>query len=218
MSAITGRILDALDPDKQIEAAQETGQAEPAPEAIAKAAAMLLEEAAKPLAANPDLRKRLVEVKRSYEQVIDTVSKDELTIAGHSEQAREKAEETITSFRQFIEDNKDEILALQALYSKPYKQRLTYTDIKDLADAIKPPAAKLDPGLPMARLRDARQIEGKRLRPANSHRHRGPGPLCAWSKTTRSPPSQMRSSSATSTGSPPRSQAAATSRPNSANG
>jgi len=140
VSAITARIVDALDPDRHSEAArQETGNPDPPPEAIAAAAKRLLEDAAKPLAANPDLRQRLVAVKKSYEQIIDTVSKDELLVAGYSEQAREKARETVTSFRRFIEEHKNEILALQVLYSKPYNQRLTYTDLKDLAEAIKKP-------------------------------------------------------------------------------
>jgi len=33
---------------------------------------------------------------------------------------------TIKSFRQFIGDNRDEIAALQILYSRPQSQRLTY--------------------------------------------------------------------------------------------
>ena len=43
------------------------------------------------------------------------------------------------SFEQFITQHKDEITALQILYSKPYKQRLTFEDIKELADAIEKP-------------------------------------------------------------------------------
>src|SRR5205807_7159106 len=43
------------------------------------------------------------------------------------------------SFEQFLRDHKDEIAALQILYSKPWKQRLTYKQIKDLAAAIEKP-------------------------------------------------------------------------------
>lgn len=43
------------------------------------------------------------------------------------------------SFEQFITKHKDEITALQILYSKPYKQRLTFENIKELADAIEKP-------------------------------------------------------------------------------
>jgi len=39
--------------------------------------------------------------------------------------------------RMFI--NKDEITALQVLYSQPYAQRLTFADIKELATAISRP-------------------------------------------------------------------------------
>ncbi len=40
------------------------------------------------------------------------------------------------SFRQFIEENRDEITALQIIYSQPYaQQRLTYQQVKELARA-----------------------------------------------------------------------------------
>ena len=43
------------------------------------------------------------------------------------------------SFEKFIEDNKDEITALQILYSRPYKQRITHEQLKELARAIERP-------------------------------------------------------------------------------
>ena len=45
----------------------------------------------------------------------------------------------VQSFEQFIKDHKDEITALQVLYSKPYKHRLTFEAVKELADAIEKP-------------------------------------------------------------------------------
>ena len=54
-------------------------------------------------------------------------------------QALEKAKGLVQSFEQFIKDHKDEITALQVLYSMPYKQRLRYEDIKDLASRIEKP-------------------------------------------------------------------------------
>jgi len=53
--------------------------------------------------------------------------------------AKEKAKSIITSFEKFIADNKDEITALQVLYSRPYQQRLTFKEIKELADALSRP-------------------------------------------------------------------------------
>jgi len=38
--------------------------------------------------------------------------------------------------KEYLETHKDEITALQVLYSQPYAKRLTFRDIKELADAI----------------------------------------------------------------------------------
>jgi type I restriction enzyme R subunit len=106
---------------------------------------MLLRQAAAPLATNPALRDQLVQMKQRFEQTIDTVSKDVVLEAAFSEAAREKAKELITSFEQFIHEHKDEITALQVLYSRPYTQRLRFVDIKALAEAIKAPPRSWTP-------------------------------------------------------------------------
>ena len=80
----------------------------------------LLDEAVAPLAENPELRQRLLDIRRSYEQLLDEVSADELVAAGYSRDATERARATVDSFRQFIEENRDEIAALQILYSRPH--------------------------------------------------------------------------------------------------
>jgi type I restriction enzyme R subunit len=51
----------------------------------------------------------------------------------------EKAKGMIESFEKFIRDNKDEITALQILYSRPYKERLRFEQIKELAGLIEKP-------------------------------------------------------------------------------
>ncbi len=142
LSAIAGEIVRALDPDQQLEAAQSstaTPGCAPSPEEIEKAATALLIEAAKPIVANPALRNKLVELKKSYEQTIDTVSKDQVLEAAFSVEAKEKAKGIVQSFEQFIREHKHEITALQILYSRPYKQRLTLKEIKALADTIQRP-------------------------------------------------------------------------------
>ena len=80
-----------------------------------------LESAVRPLAANPDLRNRLVAIKKSREQVIDQ-SPDEIVDAGFDHAATEKARATVESFRAFIEEHKDEITALQILFSIPRRR------------------------------------------------------------------------------------------------
>jgi type I restriction enzyme R subunit len=78
-----------------------------------------LERAVRPLAANPALRNRLIEIKKSHEQVMDE-SPDEVTTAGFDHAATERARATVESFKAFIEEHKDEITALQILYSRPH--------------------------------------------------------------------------------------------------
>jgi type I restriction enzyme R subunit len=143
LAQITSRIVEALDPDVQLEAAKKAaGTDEPLPEQLKQAATKLILEAAQPIATNPNLRNQLVEIRRSYEQTIDTVSKDQLISAGHDPAAREKARGMVHSFEQFIKENKSEITALQILYSRPHRQRLTLKEIDELAKAIeRPPRA-----------------------------------------------------------------------------
>jgi len=103
-------------------------------------AKQLLDAAVEPLAANPALRERIIEVRRSYEQTLDEFSQDQVIEAGYSQDAADRARRTVDSFRAFIEEHKDEITALQILYSRPYRQRLTFAEIKELASTIgRPP-------------------------------------------------------------------------------
>ena len=135
------QITDALNPDYQhAAAAAEAGTEDPTPEQVAATAKRLIVEAVQPIAGNAALRQKLIDVRRSYEQVMDTATKDKVISGEFSREAADRAREQTQSFRKFIEDNKDEITALQVLYSQPYGGGLTYADIKELAQAIgKPP-------------------------------------------------------------------------------
>lgn len=140
LTAIAGKIVDALDPDKQQEAAkQATGEARPSADEIQKAVSKLLGEAAKPIATNPAFRNKLIQVRKFSEQTIDRVTVDQVTESGFDAKAKEKAQSIVQSFEKFIREHKDEITALQILYSRPYKQRLTIQKIKALADTIERP-------------------------------------------------------------------------------
>ncbi|MGD0339595.1 MAG: DEAD/DEAH box helicase family protein [Bacteroidota bacterium] len=142
------RLLDAVDPDKQMERAKETFKTDAPTPAQTKKAAEELAASARSLFDDAKLRDILIEMKRRNEQTIDTVSKDAILSAGFDAQAKEKAKTIVESFKKFIEENKDEITALQILYGKPYGQRhLTYEDIKQVADAIRKPPYQLTPEL-----------------------------------------------------------------------
>ena len=137
LQTLVSGLVKATDPDAALDAArQSTGQDDPPEPAVAEARRQLLEAAAQPFAANPDLRHRLVDIHRSYEQTIDTVSADSLIEAGFSD---DRARAIVQSFREYIEENRDEITALEVLYERPYRQRLSYADIKALADALVSP-------------------------------------------------------------------------------
>jgi len=133
LGAITRGLVDALDPDQQIAATVMAGQSADDPAAVAATAGAMLARALEPLATNPELRNAILDVRRSYEQTIDEVSKDEVLFAGHSAEARERASAMISSFREYIEEHKDDIRALQVLYSRPHRERLTFTEVKELA-------------------------------------------------------------------------------------
>ena len=121
---LVSKLVNATDPDAALDAARAaTGQDDPPDEAVAKAEKELLEAAAKPFAANPELRQRLIDIHRAYEQTIDTVSQDTVLRAEFS---GAEADELTRSFREYIEDHRDEITALQVLYQRPYRQRLSY--------------------------------------------------------------------------------------------
>ena len=104
-----------------------------------------LRRSVQPLA-DPALRALLLGLKQQKELVIDTVTQDRVLEAGFSEAARERAKGIVQSFEAFIAQHKDEITALQILYSRPTRAPLTFDDIKALADALHAPPHLLDEG------------------------------------------------------------------------
>lgn len=137
LSHVVNDLLDAVDPDKQAQEASQMFRTEtPTPEQLRRATEELVKVACAPFD-NPDLRNTLIEVKQRKEQIIDMVSVDTILVAGFDEEARERARTIVDTFKRFIEDNKDELTALQMIYSEPYRLRqVTYEQIKELAEAI----------------------------------------------------------------------------------
>jgi type I restriction enzyme R subunit len=105
---------------------------------LADAEKELVREAVKPFY-DPHLRDLLLAIKQANEQTIDIVSQDELLTAGYSQDALDKARTKIEDFRRFIEEHKDELLALQVFYGQATADRLRFRDLKDLAERIKRP-------------------------------------------------------------------------------
>jgi type I restriction enzyme R subunit len=143
LATICAGIVQGLDPDVQIGEARRTNQLVPTDQPndaqIRKAAEALLKRATEPLATRPAFRTLLQDLKRQLEQVIDEVSQDELLEAGASDDAKERARALVTDFERFIDENRDEIDALQFFFAQPYSRRFSFQDIKALAEAIKAP-------------------------------------------------------------------------------
>jgi type I restriction enzyme R subunit len=133
-------LLDALDPDKAHDRAQEQADGvEPTPEQVEAARAELLEAAIAPFD-NPDLRELLTSIQARTEQVIDRVTRDHLVRAGYSVEDTERARQMVASFYAFLQENRDEIAALQIIFGQPYGQQcLTYEQVKELAARIEMP-------------------------------------------------------------------------------
>ena len=144
LKEVVNALLDAVDPDKQQEKAREKFNTEnPTTEQLKEAAEELIKDACA-VFDDPDFREKLIYIHKKSEQIIDTVSVDAVIIAGFDEQAKEKARTVVDTFRKFIEENKNELDALQIIYNKPHSKRhLTYEQIKRLAEAIKKPPYNL---------------------------------------------------------------------------
>lgn len=141
---LSAALVEALNPDKQLEAAQqEMGQTHLTPDApeVQAVAKRLLLEAVAPFD-NPDLREALIQMQQRDDQIIDIVSKDTVLYAGLDEN---QAYRVVTNFRQFLEEHRDEIVALQVFYSRPHGARLRFEDIQQLAERIQAPPLSLSP-------------------------------------------------------------------------
>ncbi len=142
--SMANALLDAVDPDRQIERAQALfGGETPDDSQVAAAAADLAAQACAPFD-DPALRGLLVEIHARREQTVDALSQDLLLSAGFDVAAQDSARRVAAVFRQFIEDHKDELVALQILYGRPYAaRRLTYQAVKELAEAMRRPPYSL---------------------------------------------------------------------------
>jgi type I restriction enzyme R subunit len=143
---LANALIDAFDPERQYGMARVLARSEnPTDGQIQQAAEKLAEDAAAPFD-DPALRRLLIDIQQRNEQVIDIVSVDKLRVAEFSQSDTERARATVEGFRQFIEENRDEITALRIIYNRPYAQRrLTYDDISALAERIKQPPRSWTP-------------------------------------------------------------------------
>ena len=139
---VAQQLLDAFDEDVILQKAGVvlTEDAEPTEEEktkIAETKTALVKEAVK-VFSNPDVRDYIENVRRVHDQIIDSVNIDSVVFAGFDSNQQENADRIIQSFREFIEENKDEILALRIIYDQRYADRpMAIENLKKLYEKLK---------------------------------------------------------------------------------
>ena len=94
---------------------------------------------------DPSVRDFVENVRRSHEQIIDNVNIDSVVFAGFDAQQEENAQRVIQTFRDFIEANKDEIIALRIIYSQTYKDRpMVINKLQSLYEKLKAQGITID--------------------------------------------------------------------------
>lgn len=120
---VAENLLNAFDEDVITERAKaDVGTEEPTEEQMQAAKTALITEAVTPFH-NPEIRDFIENVRRSHDQIIDNINLDYVTFVGYDTQRKENADQVIATFREFIEENKDEIIALRIIYDQAYKDR-----------------------------------------------------------------------------------------------
>jgi len=119
LAGIAARLLDAIDPDALAKCVPKD-----APETEKRKAREAAKDEAATIFDDPALRRLLKDVKAAADIRIDTISTDAVVSSGWDER---KATDTVERFRRFLDERRDELVALQILYRLPYAQRrLTY--------------------------------------------------------------------------------------------
>lgn len=139
---IAQHLLDAFDIDVQ---AQRAGivlesDLEPTEEqraCLEQAKNEMIKTAVEPFY-NPEVRNYIENVRRSHDQIIDNVNIDEVINVGYDTDVQAAADRTINSFKAFIDENKDEIIALRIIYDQRYKDRsMAIERLKALYEKLK---------------------------------------------------------------------------------
>jgi type I restriction enzyme, R subunit len=135
---VVRHLVDAVDPDRQAEAIEGAED----PDAVRQ---QLIIDAVKPLASNPDLRARILELRRTHDRVVDEVSADVLLDA-YGVVDSSKATSVVESWRAYLDEHRAEITAIQLL-TEAKERRISFSDIKELADRIARPPYNWTPDI-----------------------------------------------------------------------
>ena len=143
LHSIVAGLINAVDADREDAKARALYELapdqEPSDAQLQAAQSELREAAAAAIAYNPKLCAAILDVRKEQEQILVPDLDEVILSAPAPQHAIDYDQQLVDSFQTFIEDNRDEIDALQILYAKPYGERLTRAQIKALALAIETP-------------------------------------------------------------------------------
>ncbi|WP_018972506.1 type I restriction-modification enzyme R subunit C-terminal domain-containing protein [Rudaea cellulosilytica] len=138
-ATLSGALLRAYDPDAIAERATGTPSADPesvTPQQFEATRQQLIIDACAPFD-KPALRQTLETLKKETEQALDIYTPDEVLSQGFDEAAKTKAAGLVQEFRDYLAQHQTQIDALQILYSRPFKQRLTESMLKELEGKLR---------------------------------------------------------------------------------
>ncbi len=147
INEIASSLVNIYDPDYQLEIVGQISNLptdeEPTEEQIQAAIEPIIQSSIRPFD-NPKLRDFIETVRQKIYQIIDETNPDRIIRSEFDTTAKENADEIINNFRKFIDENKDEIIALKILYGQKmtsFKKMssLNYNMIKELRDALMSP-------------------------------------------------------------------------------
>ena len=140
--SLAQRLLDAFDPDvladkAGVDLSDDHEPTQDEQRRMEEAKKALIQEAVQPFY-DPDVRNYIENMRRSHEQVIDSVNLDSVLFAGYDTDQQVNADRILSTFHAFIEENKDEILALRIIYDQRYKDRpMAIRQLKALYEKLK---------------------------------------------------------------------------------
>lgn len=142
MQTVIKDLLNAYNPDviESIEAQVRKEKLGDAPDEISKSISEEIDKlrtsAAKVFTG--ELNEYVENVRKSHDQIIDTVNRDKVTKSEWDTFTTEKAQQVIQDFSAYIEQHKDEITALSIFYDQPYRRReLTFKMIQEVMETLK---------------------------------------------------------------------------------
>lgn len=141
VSQVVKELLNAFNPDvlEEIESKVRTEMAGAAPDeieaAIKTTTDTLQNEAAKVFTG--ELNEYIENVRKAHEQKIDLANPDEVIHVGWDKDNTNKAAALIANFTEWMQEHKDELMALQIFYNQSFRRReLTYTMIKEVLEKL----------------------------------------------------------------------------------